>query len=72
MNNVVKIETHEQMVARQVEALRAGKVKLYSVEEVEIILDEAIERREQMQKSAKKIVKSAKEEYDLLEGTIDD
>lgn len=48
------------------------KSRSYSIEEAEKILDEVIARREQMLKSAKKIAQSAREEYDLLEGTLDD
>lgn len=44
------------------------KSRSYSIEEAEKILDEVITRREQILKSAK----SAKEEYDFLEGTLDD
>lgn len=57
-----------QNVTRQVEALRSGKVKTYSLDEAEKILDEVIAHHEQLLKSAKKIAKSAKEEYDLLNG----
>lgn len=44
----------------------------YSLEEAEMILNEALTNYEVMIKSAKKIAKSAKEEYDMLEGTLDD
>ena len=55
MNNVVKIETHKQMVARQIEALRRGKIKLCSLDEAEKILDEVLTHHETMMQSAKKI-----------------
>lgn len=44
----------------------------YSLKEAETILNEALIRHEKMIQSANKIAQSAKEEYDLLEGTIDD
>jgi len=44
----------------------------YSLEEAEKILLKALARYEVLIQSAKKIAKSAKEEYDVLEGTIDD
>jgi hypothetical protein len=39
-----QFEADKRMVARQVEALRAGKVKLYSIDEAEKMLDEALAR----------------------------
>ncbi|MDQ1297575.1 MAG: hypothetical protein QG558_113 [Campylobacterota bacterium] len=63
-----KFDMDMQNVARQVEALRSGTVKLYSLDEAEMILDETLARHEVMIQSAKKIAKSAKEEYDLLNG----
>ena len=41
-----QFEADKRMVARQVEALRAGKVKLYSLDEAEKLLDEALTRYE--------------------------
>lgn len=46
----------------------SGKVKTYSLDEAEKILDEELARYESLIQSAKKIAKSAKEEYDLLNG----
>jgi PHD/YefM family antitoxin component YafN of YafNO toxin-antitoxin module len=42
--------------------------RTYSLEEAEKMLDEALARYESLIQSAKKIAKSAKEEYDLLNG----
>ena len=42
--------------------------RAYSLEEAEKILDEALARYESLIQNAKKIAKSAKEEYDLLNG----
>ena len=39
-----QFEADKRMVARQVEALRAGKVKLHSIDEAEKMLDEALAR----------------------------
>ncbi len=72
MNNVVRVETDKQMVARQVEALRSEKVKLYSLDEAEKILDEVITRHEELIKNKKDIIKSEKEEYPLLDGSSND
>lgn len=63
-----QFEADKRMVARQVEAIRTGKVKLHSLDEAEKMLDEALARYESLIQSAKKIAKSAKEEYDLLNG----
>lgn len=41
-----QFEENKRMVARQVEALRMGKVKLYSLDEAEKMLDEALARYE--------------------------
>lgn len=41
-----QFEADKRMVARQVEALRGGKVKLYSLDEAEKLLDEALSRYE--------------------------
>lgn len=41
-----QFEADKQMVARQVEALRSGKVKSYSLDEAEKMLDEALARYE--------------------------
>ncbi|MFZ2889711.1 hypothetical protein [Sulfuricurvum sp.] len=41
-----QFEADKRMVARQVEALRSGKVKCYSLDEAEKMLDEALARYE--------------------------
>lgn len=41
-----QFESDRRMVARQVEALRSGKVKLYSIDEAQKILDEALSHYE--------------------------
>jgi DNA-binding ferritin-like protein len=63
-----KFEIDKQKVTRQVEALREGKVKLHSLDEAEKMIEDALAQHEQLLNSAKKIAKSAKEEYDLLNG----
>jgi len=41
-----QFEADKRMVARQVEALQSGKVKCYSIDEAEKMLDEALARYE--------------------------
>jgi PHD/YefM family antitoxin component YafN of YafNO toxin-antitoxin module len=61
--NTMNDKEYLQKAHENIESSRA-----YSLEEAEKTLDEALARYESLIQSAKKIAKSAKEEYDLLNG----
>jgi hypothetical protein len=74
---MLSVEEYEQIKELADMAEHIGLVELIrerktTPKESYIPLDDVIARHEQLLNSAKKIAKSAKKEYDLLENVIDD